>query len=295
MKKNSKKDILFYACMVIPAIFVYVLIIIYPVIQSTWWGLTDFNVYTGEIAWNNFAHFKKMFADPIFWMAFKNNLIVMAVSVFGQIPLGFALAYILFRSMIKGTSFFQAIVFLPQTISTIIIGILWNAMFNPKGLVTKIIQTVTDDPSFMITWQLKESTAMIPIMFALIWIYTGFFTIMFLANMQKLNASLIEAAAIDGANEFQIFTKIVAPSLVGVTVTNAVLAIAGSFRGFDLIFSISEGGPAHYTEVLPIYMYNNSFKQFKYDYGSAIATVLVIISLFFVLISKQVGKRFDKL
>lgn len=294
MRKNTKKDLWFYIAMVAPAMLVYSVVIIYPVIQSTWWGFTDYNVYTGDAPWNNFAHYTKMFADPVFWLAFKNNLIVVAISVFGQIPIGFALAYLLYRSMVKGTGFFQAIVFLPQTISTVIIGILWNAMFNPKGLVTKLIQVITDDPSFMITWQLQKSTAMVPICLALLWIYTGFFTVMFLANMQKLNASLVEAAAIDGASEFQIFTKIIVPSLVGVVVTNAIIAIAGSFRGFDLIWAISEGGPAHYTEVLPIYMYINSFKEMEYGFGSAIATVLILISLVFVLISRYVGKRFEK-
>ena len=95
-----------------------------------------------------------------------------------------------------------------------------------------------NNPKFNFTWFLDRETAMIPIAIALLWVYTGYFMLVFLANMQKMDKGILEAASIDGANEFNIFLKIMVPSLAGVILINCILAIAGSLKGFD-VFRIS--------------------------------------------------------
>jgi len=137
---------------------------------------------------------------------------------------------------------------------------------------------------------------MFPIGFALIWIYTGHYMIIFLANLQKINENLIEAAKIDGASEAQIFFRKSVPMLSGTILVSTVLAIAGSLRGFDLIFSITtQGLQRNNAMVLPIYMYQTAFQnytnQMRFAYGAAISNAIVLISVMLILFSNVIGKR----
>jgi multiple sugar transport system permease protein/raffinose/stachyose/melibiose transport system permease protein len=223
----------------------------------------------------------------------KNNFFVIFVSVFGQIPLGFTLAYLIYRRLVKRGGFFQAMVFLPTVISTIIIGILWSKMFSPIGVVPRIIQAITNNPDYSMTIMNSKNLAMIPIGFVLLWVYTGTYLIIFLANLQNIDPNIIEAAQIDGATDGQIFRKIIIPQLYGVLVLTSILAISGSLKSFDLIFTMTGGGPAYYTNLLSIYMYNQSFIFHNYGIGSAVSTVMVILSIILVILIRLARRKID--
>ncbi|MCG8570084.1 MAG: sugar ABC transporter permease, partial [Spirochaetes bacterium] len=220
------------------------------------------------------------------------------VSVFGQIPIALILAYIMYRRMVKGASFFQSIVFLPQFLSTIVIGLLWRRFFTADGPISRLIQLVTGDPSAQFTLMLEAKTIMYPIGFVLIWMYTGFYMVVFLANLQKMESTVLEAAAIDGASEFQIFSRIIIPHLMGTIVVCSILAIAGSLRGFDLIFSMTtQGIQRNNAMVLPIFMYITAFQDYanemRFAYGAAISNAIVLISVGLILFSNFIGNLFQ--
>lgn len=299
MKRRERLRLLTFTGMVGPGLFVYLLIVAFPVIYSLWLSLTDFNPNRGGVwNWVGIQHYAKLFTDPLFWHAFKNNMIVVAVSVFGQIPIGFVLAYILYRKKVRAQGFFQTMVFLPQFLSTIVIGILWKRMFSADGPVARLMQLTSGNPNAQFDLMLSADTVMYPIGFALIWMYTGMYMVIFLANLQKLDNSMIEAAQIDGASEFRIFTRIIIPVLSGTILVSSILAIAGSLRGFDLIFSITtQGLQRNNAMVLPIYMYQVAFQDFtnsmRFGYGSAISNAIVAISIVMIMISNWVGKKFN--
>jgi raffinose/stachyose/melibiose transport system permease protein len=198
--------------------------------------------------------------------------------------------------MVKAEGFFQAMVFLPQFLSTIVIGLLWKRMFTANGPVARLIQLFSGNPDAQFTMMLDSSTVMIPIGFALIWIYTGFYMIIFLANLQKIDTNLIEAAKIDGASEPQIFTKIIVPMLAGTILVSTILAIAGSLKGFDLIFSMTtQGLQRNNAMVLPIFMYQTAFQDYsnplRFAYGAAISNTIVVISMALILFSNWVSRK----
>ncbi len=299
MKKRDQRALLIYLGMVAPALIIYLFIVAYPVFYSIVLSFSDFNPNRGG-DWNfvGLLQYKTMLADPNFWHALKNNLIVVAVSVFGQIPIGFVLAYILYRKLVKGRNFFQTIVFLPHFLSTIVIGIMWKRLFQADGPVSGIIQLITGDPRAQFEMMLYRETVMIPVGFALIWIYTGLYMIIFLANLQKIDENLLEAAKIDGATEPQIFLKIIVPILSGTILISTILAIAGSLRGFDLIFSITtQGLQRSNAMVLPIFMYQTAFQNYsnemRFAYGAAISNAIVIVSLILILASRMVSRKKD--
>jgi len=278
---------------VLPALAIYLAIIAFPIISSVGLSFTDFNIYKNLAIWTGLANYIKIFKDPVFWFSMRNNLIVIFVSVFGQIPLGFGLAYLIYRKLVKGSGFFQAMVFLPTVISTIIIGILWSKMFSPIGVVPKIIQSITNNPNYSMTIMNSKQLAMIPIGFVLLWVYTGTYLIIFLANLQNIDPNIIEAAHIDGATDGQIFIKIIVPQLYGVIVLTSILAISGSLKSFDLLFAMTGGGPAYYTNLLALYMYQKSFIFYDYGVGSAVSTVMVFLSIVLVTLIRFVRRKVE--
>jgi raffinose/stachyose/melibiose transport system permease protein len=297
MNKRDSKALTTYLLFVLPGLIVYLFIVAYPVVYSAWLSLTDFNPNRGG-AWRfvGLLQYRTMVEDSYFWHALKNNLIVVGVSVFGQIPIGFVLAYILFRKLIRAGAFYQSMVFFPHFLSTIVIGTMWKRLFQADGPVARLMQLASGNPSAQFDLMLRENTVMYPIGFALIWMYTGLYMIIFLANLQKLDTNMIEAAKIDGASEPQIFFRVIVPLLSGTILVSTTLAIAGSLRGFDLIFSMTTQGLQRMNaEVLPIFMYRTAFQDYRnemrFAYGAAISNIIVVISVTLILLSNYVGRR----
>jgi raffinose/stachyose/melibiose transport system permease protein len=232
--------------------------------------------------------YKEILTDAYFYMSLKNNIWIVLVSVFGQIPLGFFLAYILSRGLIRGTDFFQSMIYLPNVISTVIIGILFSKFFLSSGSVWLEIQQMFHPGAQYVPGQ----NAMLPVLLVILWMYTGTYVIIFLANLQKIDVSIIEASKIDGASEMQTLRYIILPALSGVIVTSAILAISGSLKSFDLIFVMTQGGPAHRTSVLALYMFEKAFRGApNYPVANAISTVMVIISFLLIAVTRSVEKR----
>jgi len=282
-----------YIIFVLPALAIYLAVIAFPIISSVGLSFTDYNIYKNQAIWTGLANYIKIFKDPVFWFSMKNNFFVIFVSVFGQIPLGFVLAYLIYRKLIKRSGFFQAMVFIPTVISTIIVGILWSKMFSPIGVVPRIIQVITNNPDYSMTIMTNKNLAMIPIGFVILWMFTGNYLIIFLASLQNIDPDIIEAAQIEGATDGQILTKIIIPQLYGVLVLTSILAIAGSLKAFDLVFVMTGGGPAYYTNLLAIYMYNQSFIFYNYGVGSAISTVMVALSIVLVILIRLARRKID--
>jgi len=298
MKRRDRNLLLIYLGMITPPLLIYLFIVAFPIIYSVWISLTNFNPNKGG-DWNfvGFTHYITMIQDPEFWHAFKNGMIVVGVSVFGQIPIGFILAYILFRKSVRAQHFFQSMIFLPQFLSTIVIGTLWKRLMQADGPIARLIQLMSGNPQAQFDMMLKADTVMIPIGFVLVWMYTGLYMMIFLANLQKIDESLIEAAQIDGASEPQIFLKVIVPMLSGSILVSAILAIAGSLRGFDLIFALTTQGLTRMNaRVLPIFMYDTAFldysNPFRFAYGAAISNAIVIISVCIILLSNWIGRKF---
>ena len=283
-----------YAVLVLPALLIYLFVMAFPTVFSVVLSLTNYS--GGKIFGNpnfGFAGFKSyvtVFNDPYFYMALKNNLLIVAISVFGQIPLGFILAYILSRGLIKRTDFFQTMIYLPNVISAVIIGILFNNFFLTSNSVVLEIQRFFNPAA---EFSLHKNP-MLPVLLVILWMYTGTYVIIFLANLQKIDVSVIEASKIDGASEAQTLIHIILPALSGVIVTAAILAISGSLKSFDLIFVMTQGGPVHRTSVLALYMYEKAFRGApNYPVANAISTIMVIISFILIGITRRVEKQFS--
>ena len=297
MKDRSTKteERVSYLILVAPALLIYLFVMAFPTVFSVALSLTNYS--GGKIFGNpnvgfaGFRAYSAVFTDPYFYLSLRNNIWIVLISVFGQIPLGFFLAYVLSRGLIKGTDFFQTMIYLPCVISTVIIGILFNKFFLSSNSVFLEIQRMFNPAAEFVPGR----NAMLPVLAVILWMYTGTYVIIFLANLQKIDVSIIEASKIDGASEMQTLRYIILPALSGVIVTTAILAISGSLKSFDLIFVMTQGGPAHRTSVLALYMYEKAFRGApNYPVANAISTVMVIISFILIGITQAVEKQFSK-
>ncbi len=287
LKKGS------YAILVSPALLIYSSVIIIPIFYSLFMSFTKWSGF-GSPVFVGFENYITMFKDSVYQHGLRNNLIIVAISVFGQIPLGFILAYIIYRKMVKGKNFFESMIFLPITISAVVVAILWNQMFSSKGVITAIYRIFLNNPRFVFTIFENKNLAIVPILFVILWMHTGTYMIIFLANMQKISPSVLEAAVIDGATELKILSNIVVPAMINIIFTCSIFAISGSLKAFGLIVAMTGGGPPHFTEVIAIYMYLNTFKYNKYGFGSAVSVSIVALSLGMINLLKFIVNKIEK-
>jgi len=281
-----------YLSFLLPAFIIYIGIIIFPVLFSFYLSFTKWKGY-GKMEFIGLGNYIRMFTDPVFYIGLRNNIAVVMISVFGQIPLGLLRAYMLYRKMVKHADVFEVLIFLPITISSVIVAQLWNRIFSPVGIVPALVRYLTGNRDYIMTVFENKYFAIVPILFVLLWQHTSLYMVIFLANLQRIPYGVIEAAQLEGAKEGTIFIRLITPMLANVIFINTILAVSGSFKSFDLIYSMTGGGPAHFTEVIAVYMYNTTFVFQNYGYGSALAVIIIVFTVIALLISRAVTKRFD--
>ncbi len=172
--------------LIAPGLLLYGALIIFPVLSCFTISFTDW-IGVGWPKFVGFQNYLNILKDPVFYHGLRNNLLVVAVSVFGQIPIGFTLAYILYRKMVRGEAFFTAMIFLPITISAIVVAILWQQIFSPVGLYTALMRMIKEDPRYVLRIFEDKTYAIVPFSLAILWMYTGMLLSYHTANLEKVN------------------------------------------------------------------------------------------------------------
>ncbi|NLU52717.1 MAG: sugar ABC transporter permease [Clostridiaceae bacterium] len=272
-----------------PTVALYIIFVIYPIVRSFFYGFYEWNGL-GEPIYIGLKNFQDILKDNIFWLSFKNNIFVVVASILGQIPLGLFLAIVL-NSKLKGAGFFRSVLFIPMILSTVVVGLLWSTLLNYQmGVVNYILQSLGLE-KLALDWLGNPDIAMYTVCAVIIWQFFSLYMIIFLAALQNIPNDILEAANIDGANELRKFFSITLPMLWPTVMTAVVLCISGSMRSFDLVYVMTQGGPANATELMATYMYNKTFSVYKYGYGSAVSLVIFVISFGLILISQSLMRK----
>lgn len=274
----------------VPALLIYVVFAIYPIILSFYYSVMNWDGFT-DMQFVGLKNFVKIFHDPIFWNSTENNIFVVLASVFGQIPIALFIALLL-NSKIKGAKIFRTIGFMPVVISTVIISITWNLIYNSQdGLLNTFLHGIGLG-SLAQNWLGDPKWAMASVCITVIWQFVGLYLIIFLAALQNVPADIVEAARIDGASEWMITWKITLPMIWDAILVAVILCISGSLRTFDLIYVMTNGGPSHATDVMALYMFNKTFDGLQYGYGSAVSVVIFFFSLILIfIVTKLLGRK----
>ena len=274
----------------LPALLLYTVFAIVPILQSFYYSLMEWNGFT-EMKFVGLDNFIRLFGEPLFWNSAKNNLYVVAASVAGQVPLALIIALLLNRKL-KGAKVFRTIGFLPVVLSTVVISLTWSLIYNTKnGLVNELLRAAGLD-ALAQNWLGDTKWSMLAVCVTVIWQFVGLYMIIFLAALQNIPEEILEAARMDGATEWTATWKITIPMIWDTIIVAIILCISGSLRTFDLIYVMTHGGPSHSTEVMALYMFNETFSKLQYGYGSAVSVVIFFFSLLLIfIVTKAFGRK----
>ncbi len=243
---------------------------------SDWKGLAPSYKIVG------FSQYTQLFHDPVFWTSLKNNLFLILLFLPGSLFLGLFLA-ILLDTKVRAENTFRTIYLLPFALSFVITATLWAWMYNPSiGVINTLFETI--GLGFLKSgWTTDSRVAMYAIILALIWQFSGYTMLVFLAGIRSIPESQIMAAKVDGASNLYLYKRIIIPQLKFSTLAAFVVLMVFALKAFDFIFILTAGGPGYSTYVLPLMMYRETFVMTHFAYGASIATLLFAIVMVVVI------------
>ncbi len=268
---------------VLPAFAGILVFIIIPVICSFGLSFAKWDLIN-PIVFAGLDNYREIFTEPLFFRILVNTVVfAVSTSVLGVIiPL--ILACIL-NSKIRGSEFFKTAYFLPFITPMIVIGIVWEWIFDPNiGLLANVL-------NIHINWLYDPNWAMPALIIVSVWKLIGYNMIIFLASLAGISNSMFEAAKIDGANHFQTFKNVTVPLMAPSIFFVVIITAISSFQIFDLIYIMTQGGPLDSTNVMVYAIYKNAFEYFNIGKASAIAYVLFFIILGLTLIQWHLRKK----
>ncbi|MGD7707685.1 carbohydrate ABC transporter permease [Microlunatus sp. Y2014] len=259
---------------VTPMVVLYLLFTAWPMIASWWYAVYDWTGYGPLEDFVGLGNFAEAFGDPQFWNAARNTAIFALFAIFVQLPLALVIAMVLNDKFLRGRNVYRAMFFLPVVTTTAVVGVVFAVLLDPSGgPVNEVVLNLGGTPiNFLGSDRLALPTVLVVDM----WKGIGVTIIYWLAALQTVPEELIEAARIDGANRFQILTRVIVPLLLPLAAVILLLTFVTSMNAFDLIQVMTEGGPSGATDIVQTYIYRYAFNPDglpRFGYASAVGIV----------------------
>lgn len=266
-----------------PFVIVFLIFSVYPVLRTLRISFNDYKGY-GEMTWMGLQNYARVFKDKYFWQALGHTLNIWIVNIVLQLGLAFLLTIIFndIKYRMRGLGIFRALFYLPNIIAVTSIAFLFQTLLDWRyGTFNQILMTLNliKEP---INWLGQTSTAPYVISVIQTWIWFGNSFIMLMAGVQGISKDYFEAAAIDGAGRWKVFTKITLPLLKPILLYVSITSLIGGLQMFDLPFLMcggTKGDPFGSTQTVVMYLYKFGFETRQMGYGSAIAYVLFMLIL----------------
>lgn len=242
--------------------------------------------------WN--YNYLRMFQDKMFMRSVGNTFLYLIIQVPIMLILAILLAQLLNNKDLKLRGLFRTCIFLPCAVSLVSYALIFKSLFATQGLINTILKAlhfITED----INWLGQTGTARVVIIIALIWRWTGYNMVFYLAGLQNIEYSVYEAAKIDGANGWKTFWYVTVPLLKPVIIMTFIMSINGTLQLFDESVNLTNGGPANTTITMSHYIYNNSFGQgvANFGYASAMSFFVFVLVAVLAVINLKVGDTRD--
>ena len=289
--KLSKKQNLIGWAFLTPAVILIVIMSFYPMIKAL---ILSFQSGVGSsIKWVGLSNYARMFKDKIFIQALGNNFIYLIIQVPIMLILALILASMLNNKNLKFKVLFRTAIFLPCATSLVSYAIIFRSLFAVDGFVNQVLIKfgILETGYNFLT---NPTSARAIIIIALIWRWTGYNMVFYLAGLQNIDYNVYEAAKIDGASPFQSFWKITVPLLKPVILLTAIMSTNGTLQLFDESVNLTGGGPANATITMSHYIYNVSFKYVpNFGYSAAMAYLILILVAILAFFQMKVGDKRD--
>lgn len=271
-----------------PAVWVFLAIplamelgwVFWPAMNSFSLSLTEWHG-VGAAKPVGLRNFAALGSDPVFKIALKNNAIWVVLFGGSSVVGGMALALALNRPR-RGVGVYRSLIYLPMVFSLAVTGLFWRVMYAPQGPVNSILDLVGLH-GLSRGWLADPGTALYAVLIAAVWRQVGYIMVLYLAGLKGCDPTLEEAAAVDGASRRQRFWYVIIPQLRGVNLVVFAVTVIDSLRTFDIVWTMTRGGPYNQTQLLSTYMFQQAFTVINLGYGSAIAVVIFALAIVFII------------
>ncbi|QKW11282.1 sugar ABC transporter permease [Streptomyces sp. NA04227] len=262
-----------------PALFGFLVFFVWPALRGIWYSLTEWDLL-GDASFVGLDNYRALLEDEVFWRSLGITAEYVAINIGLQTVLALAVAVLLHR--LTSSTVIRGIVLLPYLIPNVVVALmfLWILDFR-LGFGNQVLDWAGAD---RIPFLGSETWAIPTIAGINVWRHLGYTALLVFAGLQTIPKDVYEAAAIDGAGELRVFTRITLPLLRPVLAMVLVMTVIGSFQIFDTVAVTTEGGPADSTKVIYFYIFEKTFTQFEYGYASAMSVVLMALLAVITLI-----------
>ena len=288
--KRKTKHMIIVLSFLLPSLILYMLFMLFPMVDAIRLSVFDWDGASPTMNFVGLEHYANLLKDSVFKLSLLHNFIWVVISLVLKVIPTLILA-VLITKVRKGKLFFRAAFYLPAVISLAVVGVLWAKIYDPMMGPINLILKKVGLGSLALNWLGDEFTVLPALVIASTWAFYGFYMILFLAGLQNIDKSLYEAADIDGAGPIQKFFKITIPSLRNTMNVVISMVIINSFKGFALIWVMTQGGPFYKSEVVSTYVYKSAFSMNKVSYAAAGGVVLGIIILTLTLLFNYLRER----
>ncbi|MFE3743288.1 carbohydrate ABC transporter permease [Streptomyces sp. NPDC059096] len=290
-KRRRRRNTLVGWSFILPNFLGFAALTLVPVLGSLLLAFTDWNSYSTP-EWIGFDNFRRMFDDSNFWTAFQNTTWYAA----GHIPLTLVAALglaVLLNQKLKGVGVLRTAFFFPYITSLVAVAVVWNMLLSPEmGPVNQLLtQLGVDHPP---GWTTSTDWAMPALIITSVWRDMGYYMVLYLAGLQAIPGELYEAARVDGAGPWKRFRHVTLPGLRPTTFFVLVMLTVSSFKVFDLVQVMTDGGPGRSTLVLSQLIFRQGITQGRFGYSSAISLVLFLLVLTITVVQFQLQRRADR-
>lgn len=267
-----------------PALLLFTLFVVLPVGEAAWYSGFNWNGFGSPTNWIGLDNYRFVFDNRAFGTAFKNNLLIIAVSLLIQLPLALSLAIIL-ADRFRGSVALRMVFFLPYILAEIATGLIFSFVYDGDyGLLAAIYKSFGAQAPHLLA---SPQTAFAAILVVVVWKYFGFHMMLFIAALQTIDRSMLEAARIDGASRWQSLRYVVIPSLAPTIRLSVFFAIVGSLQLFDLVMPLTRGGPSDSSHTMVSFLYTFGITRMRVGFGSAVGVILFLICVVFAFTYKR--------
>ena len=260
----------------LPAMIPMTLFWIYPILKSAWLSFTDWDYMTPEYNYVGVENYTAVLTNSSFWSAFKTTFLFAIGTIIPIIILGLSVALLL-GNEIKGKAIYRFLVFSPWVTPTVAISIVWSWIFEPKGGLANEILVNLGLPKLQ--WLSSSETALMSVIIVTVWKAVGYSAIFYLTAIDKIPRDRYEAASLDGAGFWKKLIYITLPGVSPTTFFLCIITMVDALKAYDQIQILTQGGPAGSTRTLTYLFYQLGFEQFKMGQASAVAIIIVVITV----------------